>query len=404
METYSRTIVPISLLLITAVFSSCKEQKQVKQAPVPQVVFEEAIKMSVHPTSELVGRVRSFSSVDLRARVEGVLKKQHFKTGTEVKKGDILYTIEKDQYEIDLKRSEAELESAQARLTLTQSIFQRMKKLDEKNAISKQDFDKATGDRDGASASYNLALAKRDQAKLYLEWCEIRSPINGIPGARVFDEGNLISPSSGVLVNVTSIEKMEVDFDVPEREIVDFQRKFVTKEMRKTITNRIQCKLILPDGSEYVHEGRIAFFDNRINKSTGTVKATTHFDNPEGLLRDGMFVKVLLKYIPPEADELINGEAERQPKIVVQQSAVMQDQAGHYVIVINAEGNAEVKRINFNESYEEYFVVESGLNEGDKVITLGLQTVIPGRPVKGVSAKPSDNKLDDAKEPEKAKE
>ena len=160
METYSRTIVPLSFLMIALFFlSSCKEKKQVKQAPVPQVVYEEAIKMSVHPTSELVGRVRSFSSVDLRARVEGVLEKQHFKTGTEVKKGDILYTIEKDQYEIDLKRSEAEL-SAQARLTLTQSIFERMKKLDEKNAISKQDFDKATGDRDEASAAHNLALAK----------------------------------------------------------------------------------------------------------------------------------------------------------------------------------------------------------------------------------------------------
>jgi membrane fusion protein (multidrug efflux system) len=404
METYSRTIVPLSFLMIALFLSSCKEKKQVKQAPVPQVVYEEAIKMSVHPTSELVGRVRSFSSVDLRARVEGVLEKQHFKTGTEVKKGDILYTIEKDQYEIDLKRSEAELESAQARLTLTQSIFERMKKLDEKNAISKQDFDKATGDRDEASAAHNLALAKRDQAKLFLEWCEIKSPISGIPGARVFDEGNLISPSSGVLVNVTSTEKMEIDFDVPERELVDFQRKFVTKEMRQTITDRIQCKLMLPDGTEYVHEGKIAFFDNRINKSTGTVKATTHFDNPEGLLRDGMFVKVLLKYIPPSAEDLVNGEEERKPKIVVQQSAVMQDQAGHYVIVINKDNNAEVKRIEFRESYEEYFVVESGLEKGDKVITLGLQTVIPGRPVKGVLAKKSDTKVDDAKEPEKSKE
>ena len=107
---------------------------------------------------------------------------------------------------------------------------------------------------------------------------------------------------------------MEIDFDVPERELVDFQRKFVTKEMRQTITDRIQCKLMLPDGTEYVHEGKIAFFDNRINKSTGTVKATTHFDNPEGLLRDGMFVKVLLKYIPPSAEDLVNGERSENPK------------------------------------------------------------------------------------------
>ena len=144
----------------------------------------------------------------------------------------------------------------------------------------------------------------------------------------------------------------------------------MTKELRRTITDRIQCKLTLPDGTEYSHQGSIAFFDNRINKSTGTVKATTHFDNPEGLLRDGMFVKVLLTYIPPEDDsERVNGEEEQKPKVVVQQSAVMQDQAGHYVIIVNKESKAEIKRVKFKESFEEYLVIEEGLDEGEKVIT-----------------------------------
>ena len=399
----SRKIIFLSLSLF---LFSCGEKKVVKEAPVPQVVYEEALSMSVQPTTELVGRVRSFSSVDLRARVEGILEEQHFKTGTQVNKNDLLYTIEKDQYEINFKRAQAELDSAKARLTLAQSIFERMKTLDEKKAIAKQDFDKAIGNRDEAEAAYNLTLAKRDEAKLHLDWCEIRSPITGIPGTRQYDEGNLISPSSGVLVNVTSTEKMEVDFDIPERELVDFQRKFVTKELRRTITDRIQCKLTLPDGTEYSHQGSIAFFDNRINKSTGTVKATTHFDNPEGLLRDGMFVKVLLTYIPPEDDsERVNGEEEQKPKVVVQQSAVMQDQAGHYVIIVNKESKAEIKRVKFKESFEEYFVIEEGLDEGEKVITLGLQTVIPGRPVKGIPAKVEVDKTEPMKEaPESSKE
>ena len=399
----SRKIIFLSLSLL---LFSCGEKKVVKEAPVPQVVYEEALSMSVQPTTELVGRVRSFSSVDLRARVEGILEKRHFKTGTQVNKNDLLYTIEKDQYEINFKRAQAELDSAKARLTLAQSIFERMKTLDEKKAIAKQDFDKAIGNRDEAEAAYNLTLAKRDEAKLHLDWCEIRSPITGIPGTRQYDEGNLISPSSGVLVNVTSTEKMEVDFDIPERELVDFQRKFVTKELRRTITDRIQCKLTLPDGTEYSHQGSIAFFDNRINKSTGTVKATTHFDNPEGLLRDGMFVKVLLTYIPPEDDsERVNGEEEQKPKVVVQQSAVMQDQAGHYVIIVNKESKAEIKRVKFKESFEEYFVIEEGLDEGEKVITLGLQTVIPGRPVKGIPAKVEVDKTEPMKEaPESSKE
>ena len=399
----SRKIIFLSLSLL---LFSCGEKKVVKEAPVPQVVYEEALSMSVQPTTELVGRVRSFSSVDLRARVEGILEKRHFQTGTSVNKGDLLYTIEKDQYEINLKRAQAELESSKARLTLSESIFERMKKLDEKKAIAKQDYDKAIGDRDEALAAHNLALAKRDEAQLHLDWCEIRSPISGIPGARQYDTGNLISPSSGVLVNVTSTEKMEVDFDIPERQLVDFQRKFVTKELRRTITDRIQCKLSLPDGTKYSHDGKIAFFDNRINKSTGTVKATTHFDNPEGLLRDGMFVKVLLTYIPPEDDaERVNGEKERKPRIVVQQSAVMQDQAGHYVIIVNKESKAEIKRVKFKESFEEYFVIEEGLEEGEKVITLGLQTVIPGRPVKGIPAQVEVDETEHMKEaPETSKE
>ncbi|MDD7984461.1 efflux RND transporter periplasmic adaptor subunit [Lentisphaera marina] len=404
METKHRTKIVILLGLLLLI-SSCKEKQVAREAPVPQVVYEEALMMSVQPTTELVGRVRSFSSVDLRARVEGILEQRHFQTGTLVNKNDLLYTIEKDQYEINYKRAQAELDSAKARLTLAQSIFERMKTLDEKKAIAKQDFDKAIGDRDESEAAYNLAQAKRDEAKLHLEWCEIRSPITGIPGARKYDTGNLISPSSGVLVNVTSTEKMEVDFDIPERQLVDFQRKFVTKELRQTITDRIQCKLSLPDGTRYEHEGKIAFFDNRINKSTGTVKATTHFDNPEGLLRDGMFVKVLLTYIPPTAEERGENEEVQKPKIVVQQSAVMQDQAGHYVIVVNKESKAEIKRVKFKESFEEYFVIESGLEEGDKVITLGLQTVIPGRQVKGIPAKVEVDETDHIKDsPEKSKE
>jgi membrane fusion protein, multidrug efflux system len=398
----TRTIV---FLCISLFIFSCAEKKVTKEAAVPQVVYEEALMMSVRPTTELVGRVNAFSSVNLRARVEGILEKRHFKTGTIVNKNDLLYTIEKDQYEINFRRSEAELESAKARLTLAESIFKRMKTLDEKKAIAKQDFDKAIGNRDEANAAHNLALAKRDEAKLHLDWCEVRSPITGIPGAREYDTGNLISPSSGVLVNVTSTEKMEVDFDVPERKLVDFQRKYVSKEARQTITDRISCKLSLPDGSEYGHEGKIAFFDNRINKSTGTVKATTHFDNPEGLLRDGMFVKVLLTYVPPTDEERRGSDTEEKPKIVVQQSAVMQDQAGHYVIVVNEESKAELKRVKFKESFEEYFVIESGLEEGDKVITLGLQTVIPGRQVKGIPAQVDLKETDDLKEsPETTKE
>ncbi|WDE99088.1 efflux RND transporter periplasmic adaptor subunit [Lentisphaera profundi] len=385
MENISKSRRLILLGLIVLLFS-CAEEKVQKSAPIPKVVYEEARAMSVTPTTVLVGRVRSFSSVDLRARVEGVLESRHFETGTAVKKGDLLYTIEKDTYEINLKRTQAELESAQARFTLAQSIFVRMKNLNDKKAIAKQDFDKSIGERDAAAAAFHLAEAQHDEAKLHLEWCEIKSPIDGVPGARRYDTGNLISPSSGVLVNVISTKTMEVDFDVSEQRLVGFQRQYAAKNVRRTIFDRIKAELSLPDKSIYEHEGKISYFDNRINKSTGTIKATTHFANPEGLLKDGMFVKVHLTYVPPAQDKMLEGEKKKEKRIVITQSAVMQDQAGHYVIAISDDNKAQVKRVEFKESFEEYFVITSGLKEGDKVITLGLQTVIPGNAVEGIPA------------------
>ncbi len=378
----NRFVSNIVLLLTLVLFlNSCKKEAVVVQEQPAEVVYELVEERDINLSREFVARVKSTSSIDLRPRVQGVLMEKHFKVGEKVKKGDLLYVIEKDTYQIAVDRSKADYKSSQAKLKLAEITYKRMKELYNKKAVAQQDFDNASADLDSAKANVDLRKAELDDAELHLDWCEIRSPIDGFPGIRRYDVGNLISPNSGVLLNVISNDIMEVNFSVEEGVIVRSVRKLLNDPQKKdSSSENIKAYLTLPDGSKYEHEGYIAYGDNRIHESTGTFQMTAKVDNPEGYLRDGMYVKILLIFENSKPAE------ELKKSIIVKQSAVMQDQAGHYVIVINDKNIAEVRRVKYERSYENFFIIDEGLIPGDKVVTLGLQMIVPGNEVKGLEA------------------
>ena len=371
-------------LIVIGMLLSCKKKQAPPQPPQIAVIFTAVQNLEVNPYNRLVGRVIAPSSVNLEARVEGVIVKQNFTAGQLVKKDDLLFQIEKDLYEIKVKELEAQLAQANSQMKLKTSIFKRMEILNNKKAVAQQEFDTSVSNKDEAIAYVALTEAQLSEAKLKLAWTAINAPFDGRVGITKYTEGNLVSPSTGSILSIIKSDEMEVEFELNEKLFVEARLKEMadTKAGKEKVQKLklVKTELILPNDSVYPHTGTISFWDNRIDPSTATVKMRALFPNPDHLLIDGMYARLRLS------------QTISQKALVVAQSAVLQDQAGHYVITVTEDQKAKITRITLDGEHESMYIISEGLKEGDKVITVGLQKVIPGNPVKAVAAQADGNK------------
>jgi membrane fusion protein (multidrug efflux system) len=342
------------------VASAAAQQTQPAAIPVGVVKAEHK---SIEKTLDFVGRVEAVNRVEIRARIQGFLEAVLFKEGDPIKEGDPLYRIEKGQFEAAVEQAEGALTRSKASKALTEVQLQRAEDLLAKQAGTQVARDQAAAADEQAKGQIQSDEASLQTAKINLGYTEIVAPVSGKIGRTNITKGNVVGPDSGPLTIVVSQDPMYVTFPV-SRELlraqeVGYQIKF----------DEIKAKLRFANGRTYDQAGQLNFVDVTVDRATDTVLVRATFPNPTSQLVDGQLVRVTLESGSP------------QELVVVPQSALIADQEGVYVFVVE-DGKAVVKRIKPGVESGTDTVVQEGLSGNEQVIVEGLQGVRPGAPVR----------------------
>jgi membrane fusion protein (multidrug efflux system) len=337
-------------------------------APPPAVGVQPAMMKGVSRSAEFVGRIKAIDIVQLRARVEGFLDKVAFTEGDEVKPGQLLYQIETVQYEAQLEQAKANLAAARSQALNAELQYNRVAELVKRQNISQATVDQDKANLDGARASVLQNEAAVTLAQTNLGYTTIKAPVQGRIGRTGFTQGNLVNPASGVLATIVSQDPIYVLFPVSVRQAEE-ARAAASGQDARAFAAQLEIVLRLPDGREYQHPGAWNYTDPQVDQQTDTVTLRGTVPNPERLLVDGQFVTVLVR------------ERAEQPRLVIPQAALLADQAGSYVLVVDSDEKAEIRRVATGPEEHADIVVESGLKEGERVIVEGVQKVRPGQVV-----------------------
>jgi membrane fusion protein (multidrug efflux system) len=318
----------------------------------------------VEKTFDFVGRVEAVNRVEIRARVQGFLEAVLFKEGDLIKEGDPLYRIEKGMFQAAVEQAEGALMRSKASKTLTEVQLQRAEDLLAKNAGTAVARDQAVAADEQAKGQILTDEANLQTAKINLAYTEIGVPISGRIGRTNITKGNVVGPDSGPLTVVVSQDPMYVTFPVSQRDLLRAQ-----EDDHRVDLKTVKAKLRFADGRTYDQTGQINFVDVTVDRATDTVLVRATFSNPSGGLTDGQLVRVTVESGAP------------QEMVVVPQSALIADQEGVYVFVVE-DGKAVVKRIKPGGERGTDTVVQEGLSGNEQVIVEGLQGVRPGAAVK----------------------
>lgn len=343
------------------------------------VVKEGSIKDKV----ESAGRIEAVYSVNVVARVQGWLQKRYFKEGAMVDKGALLFLIEPNQYEIAVSESRAAVRQSQATLINAEKELLRAEELVKNDFVSKSYYDQALATRDQNRAVLDANKASLSRAQLNLSYTRITSPIKGRIGKIFITEGNLVDPQTGTLATIVSVDPIYANFTLKSEDFLKFKKLDV---QTKDVLKDMDVTLRLPDGSVYDKKGHIAFVDNKVDPSAGTIALRGEFENPEGLLVPGDYVNVVVQ------------AKEGRKVTLVPQIAVSDSTNGYFVYILNrkdpklqdsikagsADGSVEMRYIKVNGQIDGNWIVTDGLKVGEEVVTKGLQNLKPGGAVRVV--------------------
>jgi membrane fusion protein (multidrug efflux system) len=323
-----------------------------------------AVRKPIAKSADFVGRVEAVNRVEIKARVTGYLEEVLFKEGDLVKEGAPLYRIEKGLFQAAVEQAQGALERSKAAKVLTVVQLQRAQDLLAKSAGTEVARDQAQAADQQASGAIMIDEANLSTAKINLGYTDIVSPITGKVGKTNITKGNVIGPDSGALTLIVSQDPMYVSFPVSQREFLAIRQSGRQLDIRN-----IKAQLRFSDGSTYKQEGQINFVDVTVDRSTDTILARATFPNPTGDLVDGQLVRVAVESATPEE------------KVVVPQAALIADQEGIYVFVVE-DGKAVVKRVKTGSESGTDVVIEQGLSGNELVIVEGLQGMRPGLAVR----------------------
>jgi len=403
------TLVVATVLLTAAGCSTAASAP--KAAPPPTVTVAEVEQRDVPIYSEWIGTLDGSVNADIKAEVAGYLVKQEYTEGTFVKSGQLLFQIDPRSFQAALEQAEGQFaqsqgQLAQARAQLVQAEAQvavaqanqgrvqlevdRYTPLAKQEAITQQDLDNATQNNmaakaqlqsakaqvetakaqiTAAAAAVQSAKAAVDTARINLGFTRLTSPIDGIPGVAQLQIGALVSPASGTITTVSTVDPIRVYFTASEQEYLEYRRRFPTPETVRANNERLELELILADGITYPYKGKFFFADRAVDVRTGAIRLTGVFPNPGNVLRPGQYGRVR------------TSTRTQQGALLVPQQAVIDLQGTQQLAVVDSANRVSVRPVKLGETVGRNWIVREGIRPGERVIVEGLQKVRQGTQV-----------------------
>ena len=352
--------------------------------PIVEVIQAEQKDVPIY--GEWIGTLDGLVNADVRAQVTGYLLKQGYQEGAFVRKGDLLFQIDPRPFQAALDQAEGQLEQAKATLLNAQAVqgrteldVKRYTPLAREQAASQQDLDNAVQNNLAALASVETAKAqiKTDEAavetaKINLGFTSLVAPIDGIAGQAQLQVGALVTPGSGTVTSISTLDPIKVYFTVGEPQYLAWRKRFPTETSREAADKALRLQLILADGSTYALEGTFYFADRQVNESTGAIRIAGLFPNPDNILRPGGYAKV-------------RAVIRMQPgALLVPQRSVSELQGGYEVAVVGSDNKVVIRSVQIGDAFGSERIVSEGLNLGERVVAEGIQKVRPGMPVNPV--------------------
>jgi len=373
---------PLLLVFAVGFFPICAEAQPATGGP-PAVGVVRAERQQITQSDEFIGRIQAVGRVALVARVTGFLEKRQFVEGAEVKKGDLLYQQEQPPFQALVDADKATIQQLDAQHRNAELTLERAQLLLKTPAGQQSTVDAALASERAFAAQIAGAQAQLRTAEINLGYTEIRAPIDGRITSTAVTEGNVVSPTTGTLANIISQDPMYVLFPVSARAALDLRNRYAQRGGFSAVV----IKLRLPNGEMYGQDGKLDYVSPTVAENTDTITLRGVMPNPlfPGMkagqpgsreLSDGEFVTVLLEGVQPIT------------VLAIPRAAVLSDQEGDYVYVVDAQNKAQVRRIQLGQSTPTTGVVTSGLNEGELVVSEGLQRVRPGEAVSAGPASP----------------
>ncbi|PAO31597.1 efflux transporter periplasmic adaptor subunit [Vibrio vulnificus] len=360
----------VGLIVASALLAGCEDKAlQQHNTMAPLVVTQEVLMLDYQPSNAYIGRVEAVEDTNITAQVSGYLKARHFEEGQLVEKGALLYTIEPSSFEAQVASAKASLAQAKASLKKAELDHQRGKNLLPRGSISQSEFDALTAGLLGAQAQLEAANAQLKLADVNLSYTQIRAPFSGRISDSKVSTGDLVSPSSGILTTLVSLDPIHTAFSISERERLALGIERI-KGDGSTPSAGVEVHLQLENGKEYPHLGRLDYLGNRIDTKTGTIALRAVVENPDHQLLPGQHIKVNLR------------EKRAKSVVVVPRRAVQTDLEGHFVMVMTPGEVAERRNVSLGAQVEQGVVIRQGLTQDDVVITQGLQRVRNGMQVR----------------------
>ena len=369
----------VGILSVLLTAAGCKKKSEPQQAALPVNVVT-VIEKEVNEWDEFTGRLDPVESVEIRPRVSGYITEIHFEAGAIVKKGDLLYVIDPRPYQADFDRAAAEVDRMDAQLKLAQIELNRAKELRDKNTISASEFDQKAATYQGSAAAKSSAEAAKNSAALNLEFTQIKSPIDGrVSDARI-TLGNLVQPGAGpesVLTTVVSVDPIYAKVDADENAILKYVKLSEEGKRVSARTEKIPAWVELGNETNFPHQGYIDFVDNRLDPSTGTVRARVVLKNwNPNLITPGFFVRTRVAGATPYRAALV------EDKVISSQQGLK------YAFVVKPDNTVERRNLETGSIFEGKRIVKHGLKDGEKVVSTRLQLLQAGMKVQPIPEQP----------------
>jgi membrane fusion protein, multidrug efflux system len=362
-------------VLLCAFGAAACAKKEPPPAVVPDVLVTDVIQRDEPIYSEWIGTLDGFVNAEIHPKVEGYLLKQAYREGTLVRQGDTLFQIDPRQFQAALDQSKGILARSQARLAKAKVDVDRYTPLVAQQAVSQQELDNALAAEREASAAVDAARANVAQAQLNLDWSRVTSPITGVVGIALAQVGDLVNPQT-LMTTVSQVDPIKVHFNISEKEYLRYAERI--NDPGADPARQGNLELVLDDGSVFPEKGKVLVANRQVDVRTGTMEVRGSFANPGNILRPGQYAKVRATM------------ETKKGALLVPQRAVSELQGAYLVGVVGADGKADLRPVQPAERIGSLWIIDKGLQPGEKVIVEGLAFVKPGMTVNAKPAPPEE--------------